>query len=84
MACMLSHVRLFATPSTVACQASLFTKFSRQEYWNELLLPTPGVESTYLGSPALAARFFTSGTTWEAQYEKVTKLLWLKEDIGVR
>ena len=81
---MLSHVRLFATPSTVARQASLFMEFSRQEYWSELLFPTPGIESTYLVSPALVARFFTSGTTWEAQYEKLTKLLWLKEDIGVR
>ena len=30
----LSHVRLFATPWTVACQAPLSTEFSRQEYWN--------------------------------------------------
>ena len=31
---MLSHVRLFATPWTVACQAPLFMGFSRQEYWS--------------------------------------------------
>ena len=34
-ACMLScfsHVRLFATPWTVACQAPLSMGFSRQEY----------------------------------------------------
>ena len=28
----LSHVQLFATPWTVACQAPLFMEFSRQEY----------------------------------------------------
>ena len=31
--CSLSHVRLFATPWTVARQAPLFMGFSRQEYW---------------------------------------------------
>ena len=55
----------FATPWTVACQASLSTGFSRQEYWSELPfpspgdLPNPGIKPTYL---TLAGRFFT----WEA------------------
>ena len=35
-ACMLSHVLLFMTPWTVACQAPLSMEFSRQEYWSEL------------------------------------------------
>ena len=39
---MLSHVRLIATPWTVACQAPLSTGFSRQEYWSGLPLPSPG------------------------------------------
>ena len=39
---LLSHVRLFATPWTVACQAPLSTGFSRQEYWNGLPFPSPG------------------------------------------
>ena len=30
----LSHVLLFATPWTVACQTPLSMKFSRQEYWS--------------------------------------------------
>ena len=34
---VLSHVRLFATPGTVAHQAYLSTEFSRQEYWSGLL-----------------------------------------------
>ena len=32
----LSHVRLFATPWTIACQASPSMGFSRQEYWSGL------------------------------------------------
>ena len=45
----LSHVRLFATPWTIARQSLLSVKFSRQEYWSvfhSLLLgifPTQGL-----------------------------------------
>ena len=35
----LSRVQLFATPWTVACQAPLSVRFSRQEYWNGLPFP---------------------------------------------
>ena len=38
----LSHVRLVATPWTVAYQAPPFMGFSRQEYWSGLPLPSPG------------------------------------------
>ena len=38
---MLSRVRFFATPWTVAHQASLPMGFSRQEYWSGLPLPSP-------------------------------------------
>ena len=38
----LSHVRLFATPWTVACQAPPSMGFSRQEYWSGLPFPSPG------------------------------------------
>ena len=38
----LSHVRLFATPWTVAHQAPPSMGFSRQEYWSGLPLPSPG------------------------------------------
>ena len=37
-----SHVRLFATPSTVACQAPLSMEFPRQDYWSGLPFPSPG------------------------------------------
>ena len=38
----LSHVQLFATPWTVAYQASLSMGFSRQEYWIVFPFPSPG------------------------------------------
>ena len=38
----LSHVGLFETAWTVACQAALSMKFSRQEYWCELPFLSPG------------------------------------------
>ena len=45
--------------------------FSRQEYWSGLPFPTPrdlpdsGIEPKLLASPALAGRFFNTGTTSE-------------------
>ena len=57
---------------TVVHQAPLSMRFSRQEYWSQLPcpppgdLPDPGIKSTSLMSPALAGRFFTTSTTWEA------------------
>ena len=60
---LLSHVRLFATPWTVAHQAPPSMEFSRQEYWNRLPfpsagdLPDPGTEPR---SPALQADALTS------------------------
>ena len=53
--CHFSHVRLFATPWTVACQAPLSMGFSRQEYWSGLPcpslgdLPNPGSNLCLLG-----------------------------------
>ena len=38
----LSHVRLFATPWTVAHQAPPSMGFFRQEYWSGLPFPSPG------------------------------------------
>ena len=37
----LSHVQLFVTPWTLACQAPLSMGFSRKEYWSGLPFPTP-------------------------------------------
>ena len=44
----LSRVRLFATPWNAAHQAPVSMGFSRQEYWNELSLPSPGLVLTAL------------------------------------
>ena len=62
-ACLLrrfSHVRLFVTPWTVACQTLLSMGFSRHEYWNGLPclppgdLPNPGIKPVSLTSPTWA------------------------------
>ena len=64
--CVLScfcHVRLFATPWTVACQAPLSMGFSRQEYWRGSPCPplgdrpNPGIEPR---SPELETDALTS------------------------
>ena len=65
-----SHVQLFETISTVACQAPLSMGFSSQEYWSGLPFPTPGdlpdlgIELIFPVYPALAGRFFTISATW--------------------
>ena len=38
---VLSGVRLFVTPWTVACQVPLSVEFSGQEYWSRLPFPPP-------------------------------------------
>ena len=66
LVCLLSCVRLFATPWTGACQDPLSMGFSRQEYWSGLPflppghLPGPGREYTFLASSALVGGFFTT------------------------
>jgi len=66
-----SHIRLFATLSTVACLAPLSMGFSRQECWSGLPfppsgnLPNPRIEPVPLMSPALRGRFFTTSATWK-------------------
>ena len=59
------------TPSTVAHQAPLPMKFSRQEYGSGLSFPPPrdlpdsGIEPASLEFLALAGGFFTGSATWE-------------------
>ena len=63
---MLSRIRLFATPWTIAHQAPLSVEISKQEYWSGLPLPTPGdlpnpvIELESLVFPALADGLFTT------------------------
>ena len=67
-----SHVQLFATPLTAACQAPLSIGSSRQEDWSGSPCPPPGdlsdpgIKSASLTSPALAGGLFTTAATWEA------------------
>ena len=60
----LSHVWLFATPWTVALQASLSKEFPRQEYWSGLPVPSPEdlPDLEFLVS-CIAGRFFTIWAT---------------------
>ena len=81
-ACVLgsfSRVWLFVSPWTIAHQAPLSMRLSRQEYWSGLPgpapgdLPDPGTKPTSLASlvsPALAGRRFTTGASWEAHIIK--------------
>ena len=63
---VLSHVRLFVAPWTVAHQAPLSMGFPRQKYWSGLPspppgdLPDPGIKPASSVSPALAGGFFTN------------------------
>ena len=77
----LSHVRLFATPSTVDYQAPPSMGFSRQEYWSGLPfpssgdLPNPGIQP---GSPARQADALPS----ERPGKPLKKLGWLKLSVA--
>ena len=63
-ACVLSHVGLFETLWTVACQAPLSMGFFRQAYWSGLPftppgdLPDPWMEPTFPVSSELQGRLF--------------------------
>ena len=74
MLVIFNNVQFFflATLWTVALQAPLSMRFSRQEYWSGLPFPppgdllTPGIEPVSLKPPALAVGFFTTSATLEA------------------
>ena len=53
----LSHVRLFATPWTVAHQATQPVGFSRQEYWSGMPFPSP-LTSEFILNSALFVNLF--------------------------
>ena len=64
-----SHVRLFASPWTLALQAPLSMGFPRQKYWSGLPCSPPGdlldprIKPSPV-SPALAGRFFIAKLPW--------------------
>ena len=83
--CVLSCVRFFAIPGTVARQAPPSMGFPRQEYWGGLPfsspgdLTNPGTEPESPESPALAGGFFTVeplGKPKLAQVIAVLSYLW--------
>ena len=61
-----SSIQLSGAPWTIAWQAPLSMRFSRQEYWSGLPFPSPrdlphsGIKPVSLMSPALAGGFFTT------------------------
>ena len=69
---LLSCVRFFMTPWTVALQAPLSMGFPRQEYWSGLPfppsgdLPDPGIKPASLVSHCIDTRILYYCTTWEA------------------
>ena len=74
---LLSRVRLFVTPWTVAQKAPLYMGFFRQEYWSGLPFPSPGdlldpgIEPR---SPALQADVLTSeppGKPHKAEHQRI-------------
>ena len=68
---LLSGVRLFGTPWSVAYKAPLSMEFPRQEYWSGLPLPSPGhlphpgIEPR---SPALQADYLLSEPPGKPRY----------------
>ena len=82
----LSRVRLFATPWTVAHQATPSMGFSRQEYWSGLPfpspgdLPDPGIEPR---SPALQADALISEPPAKALLSKLCSNVPLMQRIAV-
>ena len=66
-----THVWLFATLLSVACQLVCPWGLSRQEYWSGLPCPPPGdhphpgIKPASLKFPTLAGGFFTTSATWE-------------------
>ena len=61
--CVCMHMLHCVRKFSVACQVSLPTRFSRQEYWSGSPYPTlgdlleTGIKPMFLASPALAGRF---------------------------
>ena len=70
------HVQLCATLWTVASQAPLSIRFSKQGYWSGLPCPSPGdlpnlvIEPLSFLSPVLAGGFSTTSTTQEVTLRK--------------
>ena len=73
----------FIPKNTSVCSppSSSVMKFLSQEYWSGLpfpppgYLPDPGIEPASLISSAVAGRFFTNCTIWEAPFICISWLI---------
>ena len=77
----LSHVRLFVIPWTMARQAPLSMKCSRQEYWSRLPFPSPGDlpnPGILPSSSALQADSSPSEPLSIAVIKNYSKIYWLR------
>ena len=78
----LSHVRVFATPRTEACQALLSVGFFRQESWSGLPfpppgdLPHPGIKPMSPVSPTLQANAVPSKPLRGEYVQKILQKFW--------
>ena len=82
----MSFFFFFVTLWTVALQAPLSMRFSRQEYFSGLPfpppgdLPNPGIEPMSLKSPALAIGFFTTSANLETLIMSTFSFFLIKSD----
>ena len=73
-------------PMDCSLQAHLSMKYSRQKYWSGLPFPTlgdlpnPGIEPTFLASPALSGTFFTTVPSYSKSWPlcAALKFFWNK------
>ena len=71
---LLSSARLFATPGTVAPQASLSMGFPRQKYWRGLPFPSP-IEMYY--TDTINKNQFNKANIYHSWWESI--LFWCEE-----
>ena len=65
---LLNHIQLFATPWTVACQASLSMEFSRPVYWSGSHSLFQGLNPGNEPRSHIAGEFFTDWATRETHH----------------
>ena len=76
----------FVTPRTVACQASLFMGFPRQDYWSGWPFPSPGHlpnVGTEHASPESVGRLFSTEAPGKPSSETYTLLICVKGLFGI-
>ena len=83
---LLSCVRLFVTLRTLACQAPLSMRFSRQEYWSGLPFLTPedlpnlGIKPGSLALQADSSSLVPRGKPKNSEARTITLILQLKKN----